>query len=77
VLTKNIANTVQTDSARSRRCHELEVLWKSKTGQSQVLALLWNGRDSQSPLQAGESVIDLILNHEFGSLPDEDPPMVE
>ena len=53
-------------TVRTLREQELNALWKTKHGQQQVLNLLWTNRDSQKPLQAGESVFDLILNHEFG-----------
>jgi len=56
-------------SVRALREEELRTIWNTKQGQRQVLNLLWTTRDSQKPLQAGESVIQLILDHEFGPLP--------
>ena len=51
---------------RAKREQELYALWKTSVGQRQVLNLLWSTRVSQAPLQAGDSVIQLILEHEFG-----------
>ena len=62
-----IAEVQQT--VRALREQELNTLWKTKHGQQQVLNLLWTHRDSQKPLTAGESVFQLILEHEFGPLP--------
>jgi len=56
-------------TVRATRENELRDLWNTKQGQRQVLNLFWTNRDSQKPLQAGESVIQLILDHEFGRLP--------
>ena len=53
-------------TVRALREQELNTLWKTKHGQQQVLNLLWTNRDSQKPLTAGESVFQLILEHEFG-----------
>jgi hypothetical protein len=55
-------------TVRALREQELNTLWKTKHGQQQVLNLLWTNRDSQKPLQAGESVFQLILEHEFGPI---------
>ena len=51
---------------RAKREQELYALWKTNGGQRQVLNLLWTIRVSGTPLQAGDSVIQLILEHEFG-----------
>jgi len=53
-------------TVRATREQELYALWKTNAGQRQVLNLLWTNRVSRTPLQAGESVIQLILEHEFG-----------
>jgi hypothetical protein len=53
-------------AVRAKREQELYALWKSAVGQRQVLNLFWSTRVSRSPLQAGDSVIQLILEHEFG-----------
>jgi hypothetical protein len=55
-------------AVRAKREQDLYTLWKTSGGQRQVLNLLWTVRDSQTPLRAGESVIQLILEHEFGPL---------
>ena len=55
-------------TVRALREQELNTLWKTKHGQQQVLNLLWTNRDSQQPLQAGDSVFQLILEHEFGPI---------
>jgi len=66
----SIAENAQGKSGvRAVREEELRTLWNTKQGQRQVLNLFWTNRDSQKPLQAGESVIQLILDHEFGPLP--------
>jgi hypothetical protein len=54
---------------RARREQELSALWKTNPGQRKVLNLLWTIRGSANPLQAGDSVFQLILDHEFGPLP--------
>lgn len=54
---------------RLKREQELNALWKSTPGQRQVLNLLWKIRGPATPLRAGDSVFQLILNHEFGPLP--------
>jgi hypothetical protein len=51
---------------RAKREHELYALWKTNVGQRQVLNLFWTNRVSRTPLQAGDAVIQLILEHEFG-----------
>lgn len=56
-------------TVRALREQELNKLWQTKHGQQQVLNLLWTNRDSQKPLTAGDSVFQLILEHEFGPLP--------
>ena len=53
-------------AVRAKRELELNTLWKSSVGQRQVLNLFWSTRVSRTPLQAGDSVIQLILDHEFG-----------
>ncbi len=58
----------KTIAVRAQREKDLYTLWKTTGGQRQVLNLLWTVRDSQIPLRAGESVIQLILEHEFGPL---------
>lgn len=55
-------------AVRAKREQDLYTLWKTSGGQRQVLNLLWTVRDSRTPLRAGESVIQLILEHEFGPL---------
>ncbi|HEY3966034.1 MAG TPA: hypothetical protein VGM05_15850 [Planctomycetaceae bacterium] len=62
----NAANPEGQPTVRALREQELQTLWKTKHGQQQVLNLLWTNRDSQQPLQAGDSVFQLILEHEFG-----------
>ena len=52
--------------ARTRHEKELNALWKTNVGQRQVLNLFWTNRVSRTPLRAGDSVIQLILEHEFG-----------
>jgi len=64
----NVENAAGQPSVRDLREQELNTLWKTKQGQQQILNLLWSHRDSQTPLQAGESVFQLILEHEFGPL---------
>jgi len=54
---------------RVRREQELNALWKNNPGQRTVLNLLWTIRGSATPLRAGDSVFQLILDHEFGPLP--------
>jgi hypothetical protein len=58
----------KTIAVRAQREKDLYTLWKTTGGQRQVLNLLWTVRDSKTPLRAGESVIQLILEHEFGPL---------
>ena len=53
-------------TVRVKREQELYALWKTNVGQRQVLNLFWTNRVSRTPLQAGDSVIQLILEHEFG-----------
>ena len=53
-------------AVRAKREQELYALWKTNVGQRQVLNLFWTNRVSRTPLQAGDSVIQLILEHEFG-----------
>jgi hypothetical protein len=55
-------------AVRTKREQELYALWKTNLGQRQVLNLLWTIRDSGTPLQVGDSVIQLILEHEYGPL---------
>jgi hypothetical protein len=62
-------NAERKPGVRAVREEELRTLWNTKQGQRQVLNLFWTNRESQKPLQAGESVIQLILDHEFGPLP--------
>jgi hypothetical protein len=62
-------NAEAQTTVRATREQELRDLWNTKQGQRQVLNLLWTNRDSQKPLTAGESVFQLILDHEFGPLP--------
>ena len=62
----NVANADENLTVRALREQELQTLWKTKHGQQQVLNLLWTNRDAQQPLQAGDSVFQLILEHEFG-----------
>ncbi|MBS0266392.1 MAG: hypothetical protein JSS02_30960 [Planctomycetes bacterium] len=62
----NVANPEEQLTVRALREQELKTLWKTKQGQQQVLNLFWTHRDAQKPLQAGESVLQLILEHEFG-----------
>lgn len=62
-------NAEAQTTVRATREQELRDLWNTKQGQRQVLNLLWTNRDAQKPLQAGESVFQLILDHEFGPLP--------
>lgn len=62
----NVANPEEQLTVRALREQELQTLWKTKHGQQQVLNLLWTNRDAQKSLQAGESVFQLILEHEFG-----------
>jgi hypothetical protein len=66
MLMSNAANPEGQPTVRALREQELQTLWKTKHGQQQVLNLLWTNRDSQQPLQAGDSVFQLILEHEFG-----------
>jgi len=54
-------------TVRAQREQELYALWKTNVGQRQVLNLLWTIRVSRTPLQAGDSVVQLILEHEFGA----------
>jgi hypothetical protein len=53
-------------AVRAEREKALYALWKTSVGQRQVLNLFWSNRAAQAPLQAGDSVIQLILEHEFG-----------
>ncbi len=62
-VAKNEENQI---AARAKREQELYALWKTNIGQRQVLNLFWTNRVSRTPLQAGDSVIQLILQHEFG-----------
>ena len=64
----NVANPEEQQTVRALREQELQTLWKTKQGQQQVLNLFWTNRDAQKPLQAGESVLQLILEHEFGPI---------
>ena len=61
-----VENEDKEPAVRVKREQDLYALWKTNVGQRQVLNLLWKIRDSQTPLRAGESVIQLILEHEFG-----------
>ncbi len=61
-------NDDKQSAVRTKREQELYALWKTNIGQRQVLNLLWTIRDSGTPLQVGDSVIQLILEHEFGPL---------
>jgi len=61
-------NDDKQPAVRTRREQELYALWKTNLGQRQVLNLLWTIRDSGTPLKVGDSVIQLILEHEFGPL---------
>ena len=69
ILMSNAEMAEGQPTVRNLREQELNTLWKTKHGQQQVLNLLWTNRDSQKPLQAGDSVFQLILEHEFGPLP--------
>jgi len=53
-------------AVRAKREQELHALWKTYVGQRQVLNLFWTNRDSRTALQVGDSVIQSILEHEFG-----------
>jgi hypothetical protein len=66
ILMSNAEIAEVQPTVRALREQELNTLWKTKHGQQQVLNLLWTNRDSQKPLTAGESVFQLILEHEFG-----------
>jgi hypothetical protein len=61
-------NEDKQPAVRAKREQELYTLWKTNIGQRQILNLLWTNRDSGTPLQVGDSVIQLILEHEFGPL---------
>jgi hypothetical protein len=61
-VAKNEENQI---AARAKREQELYALWKTNVGQRQVLNLFWTYRVARAPLQAGDSVIQLILEHEF------------
>jgi hypothetical protein len=69
ILMENAETSEGQPTVRALREQELNALWKTKHGQQQVLNLLWTHRDSQKPLTAGDSVFQLILEHEFGPLP--------
>ena len=60
------SNEEKQITVRARREQELNALWKTNVGQRQVLNLLWTIRGSRTPLQAGDSVMQMILEHEFG-----------
>jgi hypothetical protein len=69
-LSVSVATGQGTQTAdRARREQELYALWKTNPGQRQVLHLLWTIRGSATPLRVGDSVFQLILDHEFGPLP--------
>ena len=52
---------------RAQREQDLYALWKTSGGQRKVLDIFWTLRTSRAPLRAGDSVIQLILQHEFGA----------
>lgn len=54
-------------TVRAQREQDLYALWKTSGGQRKVLDLFWSLRTSRSPLQAGDSVIQMILEREFGA----------
>ena len=60
-------NEESTISIRAKREQDLCELWKTSGGQRKVLDLFWTLRPSRAPLRAGDSVIQLILDYEFGS----------
>jgi hypothetical protein len=62
-------NLQQSTEPRRERERELRQHWKTKHGQIQLLSYFWEIRPRKTPLQAGESVIDAILNSEFGIQP--------
>ncbi|MBX3441560.1 MAG: hypothetical protein KF774_04075 [Planctomyces sp.] len=62
-MTKTITDQTAT---RTHRRQQLLDIWKTKEGQSRVLAMFWKAHGSERPLEAGESVIDVILDSEFG-----------
>lgn len=47
------------------RERQLRDLWSTKPGQNRVLHLLWSIRPDHRPLQAGENVFRVIVEHEF------------
>jgi hypothetical protein len=63
------ATDVRSNQPRSRdeRRRELLDLWNSRNGSHQVMAMFWNYRGRDRPPQAGESVIDVIVQHEYGA----------
>ena len=66
-MSETVAKNEEVQVAvRNKREQELCTLWKTSVGQRQVLNLLWANRSSATPLRAGDSVIQLILEHEFG-----------
>lgn len=54
-------------SRREERREELLRLWKQPKGQLQVLGLFHRLNPDSSAVQAGMSVLDAILEAEFGS----------
>ena len=66
-MSDSVANNEERQiTVRAKREQELYALWKTNVGQRQVLNLLWSIRVSRTPLQAGDSVVQMILEHEFG-----------
>lgn len=65
----SVAKNHEDDQVPGRAKRELDLyaLWNTNTGQRQVLNHFWKLRTSRVPLQAGDSVIQLILEYEFGS----------
>ena len=48
------------------RERQLRDLWATKPGQNRVLHLLWSIRPDHKPLEVGDNVFRLIVEHEFG-----------
>lgn len=53
------------DLSRDERRQVLVDLWNSKNGSHQVMATFWRYRGADQPPRAGESVIDVIVQHEY------------
>lgn len=66
MITQDAKRPNPAASSREQRELELRELWQSKSGKEQVLRMVWKHRDAESPLQAGDSIFDLILDREFG-----------